>query len=275
MVPARGGGVVSLRARFAVIPAGYRPGPGPGHYTVRSTGEIGVTAYDGGIGFGYRQIMYSPVMDADLEPPLIRRLAAHRFTGPQLVAIDGAVIALVVVGVEFFMTRRAPRVSGTGWDAAGWTAYLVAAAATLFRRRNPRLALAVVVPLCVAALVLRAGGPTVFLAALTVYSVVPVSPRRVATAVSAAVAGAVLAATLAGGGQQVAQVALSGVALILLGWLAGENTRASRLYAAARAERAAERKATAAAEQAEQVSRALAGERAHIARDLHTSWPTR
>ena len=213
--------------------------------------------------------MYSQVIDADLEPPLIRRLAARRFTGPQLVAIDLAVIVLVVAVVEFVMTLRAPRVSGTGWDAAGWAAYLVAAAAALSRRRSPRLALAVVVPIAVACLVLRAGGPTVFLAALTVYSVTAVAARRVAVTVTAVVAGAVLAATLAGGGQQVAQVALSGVALILLGSLAGENTRTGRRYAAAQAERAAEREAAAAAEQAEQVSRALAEERAHIARDLH------
>ena len=79
----------------------------------------------------------------------------------------------------------------------------------------------------------------------------------------------VLAAILIGGGLQVAQAAIGGVALICLGWLAGENTRASRVYAGQQAERAAEKAAAAAAEQAEQVSRALADERAQIARDLH------
>jgi signal transduction histidine kinase len=167
------------------------------------------------------------------------------------------------------MTPRTPRVSGTAWDGLGWAAYLAAAVATLGRRRAPPLALVVVFPITVAALGLRAGGPTVFLAALTLYSVVAVSARRTAAIVTGVVAAAVLAATLAGGGSQVAETAIAGLALVLLGWLAGENTRASRVYARQRADRAAEREAAAMAERAEQVSRALADERAQIARDLH------
>jgi signal transduction histidine kinase len=210
--------------------------------------------------------MYSRALDADPAPPLIRRLAARRFTGSQLVAIDAAAVALVIVAVEFVMTRRTPRVSGTGWDTAIWAAYLVAAVATLSRRRAPRLALAVVLPIAVATLCLRAGEPTVFLVAMTLYSVATAVSRPVVTGLTAA---AVLAAVLVGGGLQVAQAAVGGVALICLGWLAGENMRASRVYAGQQAERAAEQAAAAAAEQAEQVSRALADERAQIARDLH------
>jgi signal transduction histidine kinase len=178
-------------------------------------------------------------------------------------------VVLVVLAVDVVMTRRTPRVSGAGWDTAGWAAYLVAAMATLSRRRAPRLALAVVAPIAVACLCLRAGGPTVFLVALTLYSVAAASSRRTAATVTGLVAIAILAATLTGGGQQVAQAATSGVALIGLGWLAGENTRASRVYAGQRAERAAEQEAASAARQAEQVSQALADERAQIARDLH------
>jgi signal transduction histidine kinase len=213
--------------------------------------------------------MYSAAADAGLDPPLIRRLATRRFTSAQLVAIDLVVVVVVIVSLEFLMTRRAPRVSGTGWDIAGWAAYLVAAGATLLRRRVPRVALAVVFPIAVVTLGLRAGGPTVFLVVMTLYSVAVVSARRMASIVAGVVASVILAATLVGGGQQVAQAAIGGVALILLGWLAGENTRASRIYARQQAERAAERAAAAAAEQAEQVSRALADERAQIARDLH------
>jgi signal transduction histidine kinase len=213
--------------------------------------------------------MYSPAAGADLDPPMIRRLAARHFTPAQLVAIELAVVVAVIVSVEFVMTRRAPRVSGAGWDIAVWAAYLVAAAATLLRRRVPRVALAVVFPIAVAALCLRAGGPTVFLVVMTLYSVAAISTRQVAWIVTGVVASAILAATLVGGGQQVAQTAIGGVALILLGWLAAENTRASRGYARQQAERAAEREAAAAAERAEQVSRALADERAQIARDLH------
>jgi signal transduction histidine kinase len=213
--------------------------------------------------------MYSTAADPDLELPPIRRLAAHRFTGAQLAALDAVAITLVMVATEVLMTPRTPRVSGTAWDGLGWAAYLAAAVATLGRRRAPPLALAVVFPITVAALGLRAGGPTVFLAALTLYSVVAVSARRTAAIVTGVVAAAVLAATLAGGGSQVAETAIAGLALVLLGWLAGENTRASRVYARQRADRAAEREAAAMAERAEQVSRALADERAQIARDLH------
>jgi signal transduction histidine kinase len=207
--------------------------------------------------------MYDPGADAGPDLPLIRRVAAHRFSSAQLAAIDAVVVALVIVGMEFLMSRRAPRVSGAGWDAAGWAAYILAAVATLFRRRAPRLTLAIVFPVAVVTLGLRAGGPVVFFAAMTLYSVAVVSSRRAAMTVAGLVAGAVLVATIAGGGDQVVMGAVGGVALILLGWLAGENARAGRVYASLQAERAA------AAERAEQVSRALAEERAQIARDLH------
>jgi signal transduction histidine kinase len=213
--------------------------------------------------------MYSHAAAAEPAPPLIRRLAAQRFTPAQLVAVDAVAVALVVVAVDVVMTRRAPRVSGTAWDAAGWAAYLVAAAATLARRRVPRLALAVVAPITVVTLCLRAGGPTVFLAAMTLYSAAAVSSRRTASIMAGLVASAILTATLAGGGVQVAQAAIGGVALTGLGWLAAENTRAGRAYASQQAERAAEKEAAAVAGQAEQVSQALADERAQIARDLH------
>jgi signal transduction histidine kinase len=213
--------------------------------------------------------MTSHVMDADLDLPLIRRLAARRLSPAQLIAIDVAVVTLVIVIIDFVMTRRTPLVSGSGWDRAGWTAYLVAAAATLTRRRMPRLALAIVFPIALATLCLRAGGPTVFLVALALYSVVTVSSRQAASIATSAVAGLILAATLIGGGEQVAQAAIGGVSLILLGALAGENVKASRRYDSQQAERAAQHAAAVAAERAEQVSRALAEERAQIARDLH------
>lgn len=226
-------------------------------------------AYDGSRPLRYRRSMTSHVVDADLELPLIRRLAARRLSSVQLVAIDLVVVTIVIVIVEFVMTRRAPRVSGSAWDLAGWTAYLVAAAVALARRQVPRLALAVVFPIALAALCLRAGGPTVFLVVLAIYSVVTASSRPTASIVTAVVATSILAATLIGGGEQVAQAAIAGVALILLGALAGENVKANRSYASQQADRAAQRAAAAAAERAEQVSRALAEERAQIARDLH------
>jgi signal transduction histidine kinase len=213
--------------------------------------------------------MRDPGIDGDLGLPLSRRLAAYRFTKAQLTLIDVGTVVLVAVVFGLLVSRQAPRVSGTGWGIAGWVAYAGTAAVTLLRRRLPRITLALVLPAGLAALSLRTGGGIIFYVVMALYSVVAVSSRRTALVSTGVVAGAVLAAVIAGGGPMVVPAGVGGVALILLGWLAGENTRASRAYAGQQAERAAEKAAIAAAERAEQVRRALADERADIARELH------
>jgi signal transduction histidine kinase len=213
--------------------------------------------------------MHDPDVGSDLDLPLFRRMAAHRFTKAQLVAIDVVTVMLITVVFEFFMSRQSPKVSGTAWDTVGWVAYIGAAVATLLRRRLPRATLALVLSVAVVALCLRAGGGTTFFVVMALYSVVAVSSRRAALIIVSLTASAVLAANMVGGGQMVVPSAIGGVAFVLLGWLAGENTRASRVYAGQQAERAAEKAAAVAAERAEQVRRALADERAQIARELH------
>ena len=207
--------------------------------------------------------------DSDGEPalPLVRRLAAYRLTKAQLVAIDVVTVVLIAVVVQF-MSRQSPKVSGTSWDIACWAAYVVAAGATLLRRRLPRSTLAIVLPIAVAALCLRAGGGTVFYVFMALYSLVAVSSRRASLVAAGLASSAVLAATLVGG-EMVVPAAIGGVALMALAWVAGENTRASRVYAGQQAERASEKAAAATAEQAGRVRRALADERAEIARELH------
>jgi signal transduction histidine kinase len=213
--------------------------------------------------------MHDPAMDADLDLPPVRRLAAHRFTQAQLVALDVVAVTLITVVFEFLMSRQSPKVSGTAWDTAGWVAYVGAAAITLFRRRLPRSTLALVLAIAVVALCLRAGGGTVFYVVMAVYTVVAVSSRRTALVIVSLVASTVLAAGIIGGGEMVVPSSIGGVTAVLLGWLAGENTRASRVYAGQQAERAAEKAGALAAERAEQVRQALADERAQIARELH------
>jgi hypothetical protein len=183
--------------------------------------------------------MHDPAMDADLDLPPVRRLAAHRFTQAQLVAIDVVAVALITVVFEFLMSRQPSKVSGTAWDTAGWVAYVGAAAITLFRRRLPRSTLALVLAIAVVALCLRAGGGTVFYVVMAVYSVVAVSSRRTALVIVSLVASTVLAAGIIGGGEMVVPSSIGGVTAVLLGWLAGENTRASRVYAGQQAERSA------------------------------------
>src|ERR1700719_2721120 len=94
--------------------------------------------------------MYDSVAGADLELPLIRRLAAHRFTRAQLVAIDAVVVTLIIVVFHVFVPRQQPpRVSGTAWDIASWVMFAAAAGVTLLRRRFPRATLALVLPIVV------------------------------------------------------------------------------------------------------------------------------
>ena len=214
--------------------------------------------------------MYDSAMDADLELPLVRRLAAHRFRPAQLVAIDAVVVALIIVSFRVVLVHQeSPRVSGTAWDSAIWAVSLTAAAATLFRRRFPRAALAVVLPIVVATVCLRAGYGIPFYLALALYSFVAVSSRRAGLVIVSVTAGLILAANIVAGGDQVVLASIGSVTGVLLGGLAGENTQAGRVYARQRAERAAEIAAAAAAAQAEQVRQALAEERAQIARELH------
>jgi signal transduction histidine kinase len=207
--------------------------------------------------------------DHSLRLPLARRLAAHRSSPSELLAIDVLTVVAITVIFEFFMHRPRPVALAGFWASAGWVVYAVAAAAVLFRRRLPRSTLAVVAPIELALLVFRGGRPAAFFIALALYSAGAVLSRRETQILTGVLAVATLGATIAGRGDQVIPASIGSVALVLLGWLAAENTRAGRAYARQQAERAAEKAAAAEAEHAEQVRRALAGERAEIARELH------
>ena len=269
MVPSGAPDVVGLQARSDVAALMYRAGTRQPEYTCRRTAQSPSRRMTAAAASATVRTMRAPAAGADRDLPLLRRLAAHRFTKAQLVAIDVVTVVLIAVTFGFLIPHRAPRASGTAWDTGGWVTYAVAAVATPFRRRFPRATLALVLPVALAALYLRAGGGAVVYVAMALYSVAAVSSRRTALIIVGLVASVVLAATIIGGGDQVIMGAIAGVAVVLLGWLAGENTRAGRVYAAQQAERAAEKATAAAAERAEQVQRALADERAQIARELH------
>jgi signal transduction histidine kinase len=215
-------------------------------------------------------VAMGPAEPADgLDLPLGHRLAAHRYTKSQLTLIDVVAVALIAALSKSFMPHQAPKVSGHAWEAVNWLSYGVAPAITLFRRRSPRVTLLLVVGIAIVAIGVRAEGPTAFFVLMALYSVVAVSTRRSALLVVGAALVAMVVATVVGGGNQVVESCIGAVASILLAWVAGENTRASRLYARQQAERIAERAAAAADEQADRVSRALADERTNIARELH------
>jgi signal transduction histidine kinase len=217
---------------------------------------------------GYRQDMSNPAGDHSLRLPLARRLTAHRSSPAELLAIDVLTVIAITVIFEFAMRRPQPVALAGFWASAGWVVYAVAAGAFLFRRRLPRITLAVVAPAELALLAFRVARPAFFIA-LALYSAGVVLSRRATLILTGVLAAATLGATIAGRGDQVIPASIGSVTLVLLGWLAAENTRAGRAYARQHAERAAEKAVSAEAEHAEQVRRALADERAEIARELH------
>src|ERR1700689_2016342 len=220
MVPGAAPDVVGLQARSGLTPLMYRAGTRQPDYTCRCTAQSPSRRMTAADPSATVRTMRAPAVGADRDLPLFRRVAAHRFTKAQLVAIEMVTVALVAVIFGFLIPHRVPRGSGTVWDAGGWVTYVVAAGITLFRRRFPRATLALVLPVAMAAVYLRAGGGAVVYVAMTVYSVVAVSSRRAALIIAGLTAGAVLAATIIGGGDQVVMGAIAGVALVLLGWVA-------------------------------------------------------
>jgi signal transduction histidine kinase len=204
-------------------------------------------------------------MDDELRLPLVRRVVS-RFSMREWVAVDVVatlVIAAVVMSGIALGTK--PRLSATGWDFVRYGAVGLAAAALPFRRRFPIAALLVVVAGSAVAVALQAPPQAVVLAALGLYSVASSSTRVTSQVALGAVGVATLSAVWAVGGDRWANNVVATALSVLVAWLAGENTRSRRIYAASVAQRAAEREL----EREERSRRAVAEERIAIARELH------
>jgi len=204
-------------------------------------------------------------MDDELRLPLVRRMVARVSTG-EWVAIDvvaalviaAAVMAGVAIGAR-------PRLSGTDWAAVRYGSVGVAAAAFPLRRRYPIAALVVVVTFSAIAVGLQAPPQMVGLAALGLYSVAAASARVTSQVALVMVGVAALSAVWVAEGDRVASYAVATFLTVMSAWLAGENTRSRKIYAASVAQRAVEREL----EQEERSRRAVAEERIAIARELH------
>jgi signal transduction histidine kinase len=192
---------------------------------------------------------------------------SQRVSARQWLLIDGGFALLVAVStVAAIVTGRFGGPTGRGWDVVRIAATFVACGVLPLRRAYPRQVLAceaILVALLVALLGVR--GPITLLAALAVYTAAAINDRRVPVITVASVTGLVGLAALVTQGGPNWEVAVSGPAVVLLGWLAGENTRTRRDYTTAVAERAAEREE----EREARVHRAAADERVRIARELH------
>lgn len=204
-------------------------------------------------------------MDDELRLPPVRRLIST-FSPRQWIALDVLVALVVAVPViAIAASRSGLRPSGTGWDVIRYSATGLAAVAFPFRRRYPVGALMVIVLASVAALGLQVEASLANLGALALYSVTVAAPRRTSQAALGVAAAALLAAVLAAAGSRLVPNLIATAAVVLAAWLAGENTRSRKVYAAAVAERAAEREI----EREERLRRAVADERVLIARELH------
>jgi signal transduction histidine kinase len=201
-------------------------------------------------------------VDVGAPLPFSQRLSAR-----QWLLIDcGWAVLVAVTTTAAILTDRFGGPSGHGWDVARVAATVAVGAVLPMRRVYPRQVLAceaVLVALVLAPVGVR--GPISTFPALALYTLAAANDRRLPIVTVASVAGLLgFGALLTQGGPDWGAV-VSGPAIALVGWLAGENTRTRRAYTRAVAERAAEREL----EREERVQRAAAGERVRIARELH------
>jgi signal transduction histidine kinase len=205
-------------------------------------------------------------MEDELRPPFARRVISG-LSQRQWFAIDIAVAVLLVAPQIGSVARSQEHfdLSGTGWDIARYVALVVIGVALPFRRRNPVPVLIIVSSFGAFALALQVQPSLASTLALSIYSVSAVSSSRTSQVSLGGVVAVVLLAVAIANPHDIIGVFTSTSAVVFAAWLVGLNSRSRRRYAAAVAERAAEREL----EREERLSRAVADERISIARDLH------
>ncbi|MEA2589609.1 MAG: hypothetical protein QOH66_2536, partial [Actinomycetota bacterium] len=196
----------------------------------------------------------------ELPLPLGQRLSARHWA-----AIDAVVAALLAAGTAAAVAvGRHGLPTGARWDVVRYLAVATACAPLPLRRRRPIAVLGVATVSVALLVALGVHGPVVLVVALAIYTVAASSAERTPLGVVAAVVGALGLAALVSAGGPTWGDALSGPAVALVGWLAGENARVRHAYVRGVAERAAERER----EREERARRAAADERIRIAREL-------
>ena len=190
----------------------------------------------------------------------------QRLTRRPWIAIDVLVAGLLATSsVLATALGEEQHPSGAQWDAVRYAAILVACLALPLRRRNPMQALYLIAPATVVLVALGTRGPTLITATAVVYSIAATTQRRSSLRAGLVVVGGVVVGALVAEGGPAWGSVLSLPPVVVVGWLAGENTRVRRVYAQELLERAAERER----ERADRALRAVADERLRIARDLH------
>jgi signal transduction histidine kinase len=150
---------------------------------------------------------------------------------------------------------------GSLWQVVRYVLIIAIGIALPYRRHYPRAVLAVIASGMVGLIVVGNRGPLLLALVLAIYSVTSVSPPKASLRAAVLVTVAVLLAGLSASGSP----SLAAPPLVLVGWLAGENTRTRLAYIAGVREWAAERDR----QREERSRRAVADERLRIARELH------
>lgn len=203
----------------------------------------------------------------DSLPALLARL-----TSRQRMALDGllaAALALASVPVVTFGDLRDLHGARPHSLAFAVACYLAVGAASVTlpaRRRYPRAVLAVIVAAEAVLVGLGVRLPVLLAGGFAMYSLAGAAAATITCRVLLATAGPLLAAAVLAWDGNSAATAILAVILaagsLIVGWLAGENSRARRTHALDLAEQAAER-------ERERARRTASEERARIARELH------
>jgi signal transduction histidine kinase len=200
-------------------------------------------------------------VDVGAPLPFLQRISARHWF-----LLDCAWVVLIgAATVGAVITERHGDPIGELWDVVRVAVTIVVCLITPLRRAYPRPVLASTVVLVALLVGLGVHGPITTVVALALYTVAATNDRRLHVATVVSVIGIMGFAALVTPGGPDWGAAASGPTIVLVGWLAGENTRTRRAYFGAVSERAAEREL----EREERVQRAAADERVRIARELH------
>lgn len=201
-------------------------------------------------------------MESELAVPILHHLSRRK-----LLLLDGmlAVVLLTATVVRIPHPEGHTSLTGTSWDLVRYVAAVFACAPLAARRRWPGPVLVLVTIGNALLLALGSQGPALLGLAFAIYTVAVAAPSPVRLRVVGVVAGVMLAAALVAPGGPEWAVVIAGPAVVLVGWLAGQDARARRAHALELLQQAADRE-----QQREQrMHQAATDERLRIARELH------
>jgi signal transduction histidine kinase len=188
------------------------------------------------------------------------RIPEHRW-----IEFDVVLAAVLFLASLRTILRQTSDPIGTSWDVVRMVAAGIACGALPFRRRHPTFMLAVVAAAVAVLVLLGEHGAAEAAIGFAIYSLAATSTQRVSPTLVGGLVGLVLLAALVAPNGVSLPAVIAGPAIVLVGWLAGENVRTQRAHERDAAERALERER----EREARARQAATQERVLIARELH------